>query len=86
MWSHKALQLISVPAWLLQNPIRAYDEKKIGWFFNKTGSLSIDLNLAKTGYVPGEKIHLNCTIANSSKQDMAGTKVKLYQVQKNASD
>lgn len=60
--------------------MRVTNSKKIGWFFNRTGELAVDFSIAKAGFVPGEVIPLNCTINNSSKQDMAGVMVEIMQV------
>ncbi|CAG2100441.1 unnamed protein product [Medioppia subpectinata] len=50
----------------LMLPLGVSSEKKIGFLWQKSGVINVDVNIDRHGYYPGELISVNCNIANKS--------------------
>ncbi|CAG2163523.1 unnamed protein product [Oppiella nova] len=69
-FNHKTKTELQVEAPLvcedLMLPLSVSSEKKIGFLWHKSGVITVDVNIDRRGYYPGELIPVNCNIANKS--------------------
>ncbi|WKY01508.1 hypothetical protein Q1695_015482 [Nippostrongylus brasiliensis] len=63
-------------------PIRESTVKSLGIVLFRHGKVSLQCDIPKTGFVPGETIVINATVVNDSSKDIVKASAKLFEVSK----